>query len=53
MHEARKLGVMKRIGLKLAILAMVASTVSIVSALAGDSAAVRNCTWCHGADAQG
>jgi cytochrome c553 len=53
MHEARKLGIMKRIGLKAAILAMIASTVSIVSALAGDSAAVRNCTWCHGADAQG
>jgi cytochrome c553 len=44
---------MKRIGLKLAILAMVASTVSAVPALAGDSAAVRNCTWCHGSDAQG
>ncbi len=53
MHETRKLGIMKRIGLKLAILAMVASTASVVSAIAGDSAAVRNCTWCHGADAQG
>ncbi|MFZ0812256.1 MAG: c-type cytochrome, partial [Bradyrhizobium sp.] len=52
-HEARKLGVMKRIGLKLAILAMVASTVATVPALAGESAAVRNCTWCHGAEAQG
>ncbi|THD52742.1 MAG: c-type cytochrome [Bradyrhizobium sp.] len=41
---------MKRIGLKLAILAIFAST---VSAWAGESAAVRNCTWCHGAGAQG
>jgi cytochrome c553 len=49
-HEARKLGVMKRIGLKIAILAIVAST---VSAWAGESAAVRNCTWCHGSGAQG
>ena len=53
MHEARKLGVMKRIGLKIAILAIVASTVSTVSAWAGESAAVRNCTWCHGTGAQG
>jgi cytochrome c553 len=50
MYEARKLGIMKRIGLKLAILAMVAST---VPAAADDRAAVRNCTWCHGAEAQG
>jgi cytochrome c553 len=53
MHEARRLGVMKRIGLKVAILAMVADAVSTVPTLAGDSAAVRNCTWCHGTDAQG
>lgn len=52
MHEARKLGVMKRIGL-IAILALVASHVCAASALAGESAAVRNCTWCHGAGAQG
>ncbi len=49
---------MKRIGLKLAILALVSSavpsfaqdleTVSIGEALAG-----RNCTWCHGPLAQG
>jgi cytochrome c553 len=52
LHEARKLGVMKRIGLKIAILAMVASAVSVVSAWA-ESAAVRNCTWCHGTGAQG
>ena len=44
---------MKRIGLKLAIVAVVASAISTVPALAGDSAAVRNCTWCHGTDAQG
>jgi cytochrome c553 len=43
---------MKRIGLKLAILT-VAFAVSAISACAGESAAVRNCTWCHGADAQG
>jgi len=53
MHEARKLGIMKRIGLKVLILAMVASAALTRSALAGESAAVRNCTWCHGADAQG
>src|SRR5579863_8762952 len=52
-HEARKLGVMKRIGLKIAILATVASALSTVSAGAGESAAVRNCTWCHGTGAQG
>jgi len=44
---------MKRIGLRIAILAMVASVVSTISAWAGESAAVRNCTWCHGAGAQG
>jgi cytochrome c553 len=41
---------MKRIGLKTLILAILAST---VSAWAGESAAVRNCTWCHGTGAQG
>jgi cytochrome c553 len=46
-------GVMKRIGLEIAILAILASTVSTVSSWAGESAAVRNCTWCHGAGAQG
>jgi cytochrome c553 len=50
-HE--KLGVMKRIGLKIAILAIFASTASAVPSWAGESAAVRNCTWCHGAGAQG
>lgn len=44
---------MKRIGLKIAILAILASTVSASSSWAGESAAVRNCTWCHGAGAQG
>ncbi|MGB9113688.1 c-type cytochrome [Bradyrhizobium sp.] len=44
---------MKRIGLKIAILAIFASAASTVSAWAGESAAVRNCTWCHGAGAQG
>jgi cytochrome c553 len=43
---------MKRIGLKIAILAIVASA---VPAWAGgwESPAVRNCTWCHGTSAQG
>jgi cytochrome c553 len=41
---------MKRIGLKIAILAIFAST---ISSWAGESAAVRNCTWCHGTGAQG
>jgi cytochrome c553 len=53
MHEARRLGIMKRIRLKLAILVIAASAISSAPAPAGDSAAVRNCTWCHGADAQG
>ena len=44
---------MKRIGIKIVVLAMFASTVSSVSGLAGESAAVRNCTWCHGTGAQG
>ena len=47
---------MKRIGLRIAVLAIVAcivATVSIVSSWAGESAAVRNCTWCHGSGAQG
>ena len=41
---------MRRIGLTIAILAIIAAT---VPAWAGDSAAVRNCTWCHGASGQG
>jgi cytochrome c553 len=52
MHKARKFEVMKRIGLKIAILAIVAST---VPAWAGgeESPGVRNCTWCHGSAGQG
>jgi cytochrome c553 len=41
---------MKRIGLKIAILAIVATT---VQAWAGEDPSVRNCTWCHGASGQG
>ncbi len=43
---------MRRIGLKIGILAIVAST---ISAWAGDGEApgVRNCTWCHGTSGQG
>jgi cytochrome c553 len=44
---------MKRIGLKIAILAVFATTASHLSSWAGESAAVRNCTWCHGTGAQG
>src|ERR1700692_1398869 len=52
MHRARRLEVMRRIGLKIVILALV---VSIVPASAGEgaSAGVRNCTWCHGTSGQG
>src|SRR6202521_5219464 len=50
MHKARKLGVMKRIRLKIVIMAILAST---ASSWAGESPAVRNCTWCHGSGAQG
>ena len=49
----KKLEVMKRIGLKIAIVALIASAVSTASVWAGESAAVRNCTWCHGTGAQG
>lgn len=41
---------MRRIGLTIAILAIITAA---VPAWAGDSAAVRNCTWCHGASGQG
>jgi cytochrome c553 len=43
---------MKRIGLRIVILAIIAS---IVPAWAGEgeSAGVRNCTWCHGTSGQG
>lgn len=41
---------MKRIGLKTALLAMLAC---IGPAMAWDGTSVRNCTWCHGTSAQG
>ena len=52
MHKARKLEVMKRIGWKIAILAIVATAAPV---WAGDdeNPGVRNCTWCHGTSAQG
>jgi cytochrome c553 len=43
---------MKRIGLKIAILAIIASTVPAWAG-DGDSSNVRNCTWCHGTSGQG
>jgi cytochrome c553 len=43
---------MKRIGFKIAILAFVASTVPSWAG-DGESASVRNCTWCHGTSGQG
>lgn len=45
--------IMKRIRFDIAALAIFAFAVSTVSAWSGESAAVRNCTWCHGAGAQG
>src|SRR3984893_1349915 len=52
MHKARKDEVIKRIGLKIAILAMVCFS---SPARAGDAErpGARNCTWCHGTSAQG
>ena len=44
---------MKRIGLEIAVLASFAVALSTLSGWAGESAAVRNCTWCHGTGAQG
>src|SRR6202051_2955484 len=49
MHKARKLEVMKRIGLKIGILAIVAA---VVPGGAGNGNGVRNCTWCHGTSGQ-
>ena len=43
---------MKRIGLKIAILAIVGSTAPLWAG-DGESASVRNCTWCHGTSGQG
>ncbi len=48
----RGIQIMKRIWSKIAILAIVCSAVSSVPGHA-ESLAVRNCTWCHGASAQG
>src|SRR5215831_5413213 len=48
---AQELEIMKRIGLKTALVAIVAS---IAPAAAWDEAgSVRNCTWCHGTTGQG
>jgi len=44
---------MGRIGLKTAVLAIFAFALSTFPGSAGESAAVRNCTWCHGTGAQG
>jgi cytochrome c553 len=41
---------MKRIALRMAILAIIAST---IPAWAGEAPSVRNCTWCHGPSGQG
>jgi cytochrome c553 len=43
---------MKRIGLRLALLAVLAATAPAWAG-GGDGAGVRNCTWCHGTGAQG
>ena len=48
----RGIQIMKRIRLKIAILAIVCSAAPSVAGHA-DSLAVRNCTWCHGTSAQG
>ena len=50
--SARKLGIMKRISLAMAIVAVLASAGPSWSG-DGDPASVRNCTWCHGTSAQG
>src|ERR1700676_1702723 len=52
MHVVRKLEVMRAIGLKIAVLAMIVSA-GPVWAGDGDGAGVRNCTWCHGTSGQG
>ena len=48
--KARKFEVMRRIGLTIAILAIFTA---VVPAWAGESAGVRNCTWCHGTSGRG
>lgn len=49
-RTGQKLEAMKRIGLSIAVLAIVASA---LPARAEDGVSVRNCTWCHGTSAQG
>jgi len=44
--------IMKRAGRRMAVIATVCSAVAVAAAHA-ESPAVRNCTWCHGAGAQG
>jgi cytochrome c553 len=51
--KQERLGVMKPIGFGMAVLVIFASALPAASGLAGETAAVRNCTWCHGAGAQG
>jgi cytochrome c553 len=48
----RGIQIMKCIRLRMAILTIVASAVSSLSVHA-ESLTIRNCTWCHGASAQG
>jgi cytochrome c553 len=50
--NARKRGVMKRSGLKIAIL-LILGFIGPASAWDGDNHSVQNCTWCHGPSAQG
>jgi len=45
--------VMKRIRFKIAVAAIFSFAISTVSGWSGESAAVRNCTWCHCTGAQG
>ena len=52
-NEVRKLGVMKLKRLELAIAATAVFLAAAAPVRAGETAAVRNCTWCHGTDAQG
>ncbi|WOJ91159.1 c-type cytochrome [Methylocapsa polymorpha] len=49
--QATRIGIMKLIKSKLAILAIVSSAAGPL--FADESLPVRNCTWCHGSSAQG
>jgi cytochrome c553 len=49
-QTAQEPNAMKRIGLKIALVAIVAS---VVPAAAWDGVNVENCTWCHGTSGQG